>query len=106
MRGHYWPSASDEEAQGHKKQAGGTALDGTDFGIICLTAANQHEPWRMFEAGALAKHLEYARVIPLYIDLDAPQVSGRFQTSRVESSMGQARGGSWRMRPGRSVAAG
>jgi hypothetical protein len=53
-----------------------TVLNDTDFGIICLTRANQHNPWLMFEAGALAKHLTAARVIPLYIDLDAAEVTG------------------------------
>jgi hypothetical protein len=69
---------SDEEIVSGKRWRNeiGATLDETDFGIICLTAANQHEPRLLFEAGALAKHLSVARVIPLYIDLDAPQVTG------------------------------
>jgi hypothetical protein len=50
------------------------ALNETDFGIVCLTSANQTEPWLMFEAGALAKNLESARVIPLCIDLEPSEI--------------------------------
>jgi hypothetical protein len=46
------------------------------FGIVCVTAANQHAPWLIFEAGALAKHLEAARVMPLCIDLEPAAVTG------------------------------
>ena len=54
----------------------GAALVGTDFGIVCLTLENQHSPWLMFEAGALARHLETARVVPLCIDIDAENIAG------------------------------
>jgi TIR domain len=72
------PWMSDEEiASGRRwRDEVGSALSETDFGIICLTAANQHEPWLMFEAGALAKNLIFGRVIPLYIDLGPTDVTG------------------------------
>ena len=54
----------------------GAALDGTDFGIVCLTLENQHSPWLMFEAGALARHLKTARVVPLCIDIDPEDITG------------------------------
>ena len=53
-----------------------SALDQMDFGIICVTSGSQHAPWLMFEAGALAKHLKSARVVPLYIDLGPTDVTG------------------------------
>lgn len=72
------PWVSDEEIASGKRWRDeiATVLNDTDFGIICLTRANQHNPWLMFESGALAKHLAAARVIPLYIDLDAAEVTG------------------------------
>ena len=32
-----------------------------------VTAVNQHGPWLMFEESALAKHLESARIISLFM---------------------------------------
>lgn len=52
-----------------------SALRETDFGVICLTRANQTNQWLMFEAGALAKGLN-SRIVPLYLDLDASDVTG------------------------------
>jgi hypothetical protein len=45
------------------------ALDGTDFGILCLTPENQDEPWICFEAGALSKAIEKAHVVPYLISM-------------------------------------
>jgi TIR domain len=72
------PWVSDEEIASGKRwrEEIGAALNETDFGIICLTRGNQHNPWLMFEAGALAKHLVSARVIPVYVDLDSAEVTG------------------------------
>jgi len=65
------------------------ALDRTDFGIVCVTASNQHKPWLMFEAGALAKRLQIGRVVPLCIDLAPAEVTGplaAFQGRRLDKS--------------------
>jgi hypothetical protein len=40
----------------------------TQFGVICLTRDNLHEPWVLFEAGALSK-TRGARVWTLLLDL-------------------------------------
>lgn len=72
------PWTSDEEIGSGRRWRDeiGTALDQADLGIVCVTAVNQHAPWLMFEAGALAKHLESARVIPLCVDLEPADISG------------------------------
>jgi hypothetical protein len=89
---------SDEEiASGRRwRDEIGSALNETDFGIICLTRGNQHEPWLMFEAGALAKNLIFSRVIPLYIDLQPKDVKGPLEDFRGGGSTKKAFGGSCR----------
>lgn len=44
-------------------------LDECEFGILCLTRSNLSEPWILYEAGALSKRFEGARIVPLLIDL-------------------------------------
>lgn len=44
-------------------------LRDTHFGIICLTPENLNAPWLLFEAGALAKALETASVVPVLLDM-------------------------------------
>jgi hypothetical protein len=51
-------------------------LESAHVGIICLTAENQHEPWILFEAGAIAKQALNARALVLRIDLKASEVTG------------------------------
>ena len=47
----------------------GRALERHKVGILCLTPENQQRPWISFEAGALAKTVETAYVIPYLIEL-------------------------------------
>jgi hypothetical protein len=46
----------------------GRELEGSDFGILCLTHDNVQSPWLLFEAGAIAKNFGAARVVPYLID--------------------------------------
>jgi hypothetical protein len=46
----------------------GKELAEADFGILCLTSANQNSKWVQFEAGALAGRFPKDRVAPLLID--------------------------------------
>ncbi|MBO4142089.1 toll/interleukin-1 receptor domain-containing protein [Micromonospora tulbaghiae] len=74
---HVEPWMSDEEIQSGTRWNDSIAhsLDATNFGIVCVTRANQAAPWLMFEAGALAKGLEQARVVPLCIDLEPSDIT-------------------------------
>lgn len=54
----------------------GQVLDESGFGILCLTPDNLSSPWILFEAGALAKHLSSARVVPLLIGVANDLVKG------------------------------
>jgi hypothetical protein len=54
----------------------GRALEGTSFGIVVLSAANQHSPWINFEAGAISKSVGQAKVVPLLLDLAKTDVVG------------------------------
>jgi len=65
-----WMSERDIEAGQRWNEQLASKLKETDFGIICLTPENLTAPWLLFEAGALAKALNNARVIPLLFDLD------------------------------------
>jgi hypothetical protein len=51
-------------------------LDNTQFGIICLTRENLNAPWLLFEAGALSKALDRARVVPYLIELRLSEITG------------------------------
>jgi hypothetical protein len=52
------------------------ALEETDFGIVCVTRENQSSAWLNFEAGAVAKKVGQARVIPLLIDIPPTDLKG------------------------------
>ena len=54
----------------------GAALRNCDAGLVLLTAENISAPWLYFEAGALSKKLEEARVIPILCDITIGEVAG------------------------------
>lgn len=63
-------------------------LETHDYGIVVLTAASQHAPWVLFEAGALSKSVTGSRLTPLLIDLSEADVSGplaQFQMTNASS---------------------
>lgn len=51
-------------------------LEKSKAGIVCITPENQHNPWLMFEAGALSKTLTETFVCPYLYDLSPSQLSG------------------------------
>jgi len=62
-------------------------LGASNFGIICLTPENLNAPWILFEAGALAKSLQEAKVIPLLLGAEFSDISGpltQFQAKKVD----------------------
>jgi hypothetical protein len=54
----------------------GSVLDESAFAILCLTRDNLSAPWILYEAGALGKRFEHARIAPLLIDLQVADLSG------------------------------
>ena len=62
-------------------------LDDSSVGLICLTSDNLEAPWIMFEAGALAKQLDKARVCPIVFGIaptDVKDPLAQFQASRFD----------------------
>ena len=51
-------------------------LKESKVGIICITPENQHNPWIMFEAGALSKTLSETFVCPYLHNITPGQLSG------------------------------
>lgn len=47
-----------------------------EFGITCLTRENMNKPWVLFEAGAMSRSINSARVTPLLVDLTPADLSG------------------------------
>lgn len=68
-------SKKDTEAGARWANVIGAELQDTDFGIICVTASNQYAPWLNFEAGALGKAVDTARVVPLVYNMKLTDVS-------------------------------
>lgn len=61
-----------------------TELEGSSYGIVVVTPANQDSPWINFEAGALGKSVSDSRVAPLLVGLSDTDVKGplkQFQNS-------------------------
>jgi len=44
-------------------------LDTSQYGILCLTPENLNAPWLLYEAGAISKSIESARVVPYLLNV-------------------------------------
>lgn len=64
-----WVSSSDIGAGARWSTEIAQSLSSSKIGIVCVTAANQNDPWLVFETGALAKTLEETFVCPYLIGL-------------------------------------
>lgn len=51
-------------------------LEESSFGILCITKENINAPWINFEAGALSKTIDKARVSPFLFDVKRSEVQG------------------------------
>lgn len=71
-----WMSQEDISAGSRWLSEVSSVLDSTQIGILCVMPENQHNPWLLFEAGALSKSLRQGRVCPLLFEMTAGQLSG------------------------------
>jgi hypothetical protein len=67
QRAEPWLSDRDLEAGQRWNEEISAKLKDTHFGILCLTRENLAAPWLLFEAGALAKAIDSARVVPVLL---------------------------------------
>jgi TIR domain len=84
-----WLSQANIEAGQRWAEQVAKELESTNFGIICVTQENVASPWVLFEAGALAKSMQGARVVPLLLDLDIRDITGplaQFQAKKADRS--------------------
>jgi hypothetical protein len=59
-------------------------LNKTKIGVLCVTPENQHNPWLMYEAGALSRVIGKTAVCPLLFDMTPAELNGplaQFQAS-------------------------
>jgi hypothetical protein len=53
-------------------------LENSNFGLVCLTLENTNSTWLHFEAGALSKVVDTAKVAPLLFGLKPSDIQGPF----------------------------
>lgn len=61
-------------------------LEATNYGVICITQESLQSHWMLFEAGALSKSVQAARVCPYLIDVarrDLPSPLAQFQAKEA-----------------------
>jgi hypothetical protein len=51
-------------------------LESCNAGLVLVTHENSHEPWLHFEAGALSKHIDESRVVPLLCGATVGDIQG------------------------------
>lgn len=79
-------SARDNEAGVRWSSVISGALEDSDFGVLCLTPTNLAAPWLLFEAGALSKSVDAARVVPLLWRLSTSDVTSPLSQFHMKSA--------------------
>lgn len=84
-----WVSDKDISAGDRWAQAIAGELKSSNFGILCITPENLSSEWILFEAGALSKAMQDAKVIPLLFGLELSDLGGplsQFQALKVDEA--------------------
>lgn len=89
-----WMSERDIEPGQRWNEEVSSRLRDTHFGIICLTPENLSAPWLLFEAGALAKALDSARVVPVLLGIKKADLAFPLAQFQAEDA---DREGFWRL---------
>jgi hypothetical protein len=71
-----WMSTEDIGAGARWLSEVSATLNAATVGLICVTPENQHNPWLLFEAGALSKTLDQTCVCPLLLEMTPGQLNG------------------------------
>lgn len=82
-----WISSEDIEKGTRWSSELAKQLEQTSYGILCVTPGNQNSPWLNFEAGALSKSLDEARVSPFLLGVEfseLPSTLSQFQATLYE----------------------
>jgi|SRR5947207_15113316 len=82
-----WVSSEDIPKGARWTIALGSELEATRFGIICLVRENLGELWIVFEAGAMSRSIDAARVAPFLVGVgikDVPGPLAQFQCTVFE----------------------
>jgi DNA-binding CsgD family transcriptional regulator len=84
-----WVSSQDIPKGSRWSKEIAAELDATDVGILCVVPSNTNEPWLLFEAGALSKSMDQARVHPFLLGVETEELPGplrQFQATRFEKA--------------------
>jgi hypothetical protein len=71
-----WMSDEDLASGSHWSSEIAEQLDGSNYGIICVSPERLEAPWLNFEAGAIAKRFKNARIVPYLIGLSKSEITG------------------------------
>ncbi|MEV7458287.1 hypothetical protein [Streptomyces rubiginosohelvolus] len=64
-------------------------LQGSAYGIVCVTRENQAAPWINFESGALSRELDESMLAPFLLDLSVRDLSGPIAQFQATESASQ-----------------
>jgi DNA-binding protein Fis len=71
-----WVSAQDIDAGARWSDELTRELEANGFGVLCVNRENMVKPWLLFEAGALSRTVQSARVCPFLVGLRSADLVG------------------------------